>query len=141
MNFVNMRMRAYISLAKVMASPEMKETDRNAILLLSENAMQGNNAEEYINRLLNMRRQNEDLKQVGKAIADQFSRDNNQDALNLSDYEMINEYDVTKNYRVTEKNSNVTFDVTFYFYGGIISGWSIKTENESFENYIHRLVL
>jgi hypothetical protein len=88
-----------------------------------------------------MRRQNEDLKQVGKAIADQFSRDNNQDLLNLSDYEMINEYDVTKNYRVTEKNSNVTFDVTFYFYGGIISGWNIKPENESFENYIHRLAL
>lgn len=141
MNAINMRMLAYISLAKVMALPELKGTVKNSILLLSENAMQGNNAEEYINRLLNPRRQNEELQKVGKEIADQFSSDNNQDKLNLSEYELINEYDVTKNYRVTEKNSNVTFDVIFYFYGGIISGWSIKPENESFENYIKGIVL
>jgi hypothetical protein len=29
----------------------------------------------------------------------------------------------------------VAFDVTFYFYGGIISGWIVEPEVASFETY------
>ena len=136
MNAINMRIRAYISLAKVLASPELKETDRKTIELLSENAMQGNNAEEYINRLLNPRRENRKLQPFAKIIADQYVKDNSLGNLNQGDYELVNEYDVTKSYQVTEKNSKVVFDVTFYFYGGIISGWNIKPDNESYEKFI-----
>jgi hypothetical protein len=32
----------------------------------------------------------------------------------------MNEYGATRCYQVTEQNSNVLFDVTFYFYGGSI---------------------
>jgi len=37
--------------------------------------------------------------------------------------------------QVTEQNSKVVFDVTFYFYGGIISGWSVEPEKVSYKKY------
>jgi hypothetical protein len=46
--------------------------------------------------------------------------------LNLSDYTFVNEYGATKRYKVTELNSRTDFDVSFYFYGGILSGWDVK---------------
>jgi len=55
--------------------------------------------------------------------------------INLGEFELMDEYGVTKVYRVTEQNSDVAFDVTFYFYGGIISGWSVEPEEVSFEKY------
>ena len=138
MNSINMRMLAYISLAKVIASSDLKNVDRNAIELLSENAMQANNTDEYVNRLMNPRRGNQELNPVAKAIADQFVKDNSTGNLNLGEYVLNNEYDVTKIYQVSEKNSSVIFDVTFYFYGGIISGWNIKPEPESYDNYVKK---
>jgi len=53
----------------------------------------------------------------------------------LGEYELIDEYGATKCYQVTEQNSHVIFDVTFYFYGGIISGWSVEPEQVSYEKY------
>ncbi|KAA6311278.1 hypothetical protein EZS27_037562, partial [termite gut metagenome] len=45
------------------------------------------------------------------------------------------EYGTTKCYQVTDQNSQVTFDVTFYFYGGIISGWNVEPEKASYDKY------
>jgi len=59
----------------------------------------------------------------------------NQASINLGGYELINEYGATKCYQVTEQNSKVVFDATFYFYGGIISGWSVEPEKASYEKY------
>lgn len=61
------------------------------------------------------------------------------DYLNLGDYKLVNEYGTTKCYQVTEQNSQVVFDVTFYFYGGIISGWSLEPEKVSYEKYRKQL--
>lgn len=45
--------------------------------------------------------------------------------LSLGDYTPVGEYGVTKVWHVTDAGSGVTFDVTFYFYGGVISGWNV----------------
>ena len=45
--------------------------------------------------------------------------------LALGEYELKEEYDITKRYEVTDANSKQTFDVYFYFYGDILSGWNV----------------
>ena len=45
--------------------------------------------------------------------------------LALGEYALKEEYDVTKRYEVTDANSKQTFDVYFYFYGDILSGWNL----------------
>lgn len=65
---------------------------------------------------------------IMKLIHEKMAKDINKDnpsALDLGDYKLVDEYGATKCYEVTDKNSNTTFDVKFYFYGGILSGWSV----------------
>lgn len=50
--------------------------------------------------------------------------------LDLDEYKLNDEYGATKVYKVTDKNSKMTFDVTFYFYGDVISGWSVFPEKK-----------
>ena len=45
--------------------------------------------------------------------------------LALGEYKFMEEHDVTKRYEVTDANSKKTFDVYFYFYGDILSGWNL----------------
>jgi len=45
--------------------------------------------------------------------------------LQLGDYQLTEEYGATKKYRVTDASSKIVFDVAFYFYGGVISGWNV----------------
>ena len=50
----------------------------------------------------------------------------NDDAeLKLGEYRMTDSYDATRRYRVTDANSGRTFDVTFYLYGDVLSGWNV----------------
>lgn len=63
------------------------------------------------------------MKLVNKRMKDIIG--NNAADLNLDEYNLVDEYGATKCYEVTEKNSGMIFDVKFYFYGGIISGWSV----------------
>jgi hypothetical protein len=135
MNAVQMHMLASVSLAKALVLPEMKKTDPATIELYSKNAMQVNTADEYINRLKNVPRRNQELQPVAKALADQFIKDSKEANLKLGRYKLIKEYGATKCYQVTERNSKVIFDVTFYFYGGIISGWSVEPEKISYEKF------
>jgi len=135
MDAVDMHMIAYLSLAKASKLPELKKADQAAIKNLSKNAMQCNTAEDYINRLMNSSRRNQELQPVVKALADQFRSDNENTVLNPGSYELIKEYGATKYYQVTEQESKVLFDVTFYFYGGILSGWSVVPDKESYDKY------
>lgn len=48
--------------------------------------------------------------------------------LALSDYHLTEEYGATRQYRVTDANTQSVFQVTFYFYGGILSGWDVALE-------------
>ncbi len=135
MNAANMHMLAYLSMAKASFLPELKKTDQATIELVFKNALRGNTSEDYINRLMTAPRRNQALQPVAKALSNQFIKDNNQANVNLNGYKLINEYGATKYYQVTEQNSKVVFDVTFYFYGGIISGWSVEPEKVSYKKY------
>jgi uncharacterized lipoprotein YddW (UPF0748 family) len=47
-------------------------------------------------------------------------------ALKLGEYKLTDEYGTTKCYQVVDQNSKMTFNVTFYLYGDVISGWDVK---------------
>ena len=46
--------------------------------------------------------------------------------MSLGEYKEVDAYDATRCYQVVEKTSNLTFDVTFYLYGDVVSGWDVK---------------
>ncbi len=135
MNAVNLHILARLSLTNALKLPELQQFDPASIEAMVKNALRGSSPEDYIDRLLNAPRRNQDLQPAAKAISDQFIQDNNQARINLSEYELVDEYGATKCYQVTEQNSHVVFDVTFYFYGGIISGWSVEPKNVSYNTY------
>jgi len=135
MNAVNMHMLAHLSKANASILPELQNSDQATIEGVFKSALRGNTPEDYIMRLANAPRRNQSLQVVALALSDQFIKDNNQANINLSGFELINEYGATKVYQVSEQNSEVVFDVTFYFYGGIISGWSVEPEEVSYKNY------
>jgi hypothetical protein len=135
MDAVDMRMIAYLSLVKASKLPELKKVDQLSLDRLAKNAMQCNTSEDYINRLMNASRRSQELQPVVKIVSDQFIKDYEIADLDLGSYDLTKEYGATKCYQVTEQKSKVVFDVTFYFYGGILSGWSVVPENESYEKY------
>lgn len=135
MDAAHMRMLAYLSLAKASKLPELKNMAWSEIEHITGYALQSNSANDYIKSLEFMARRNESLKPVIEALIKQFNVDNTQIEINLSEYKLTNEYGATKCYQVTEQNSNVTFDVNFYFYGDVISGWSVAPEKGSYEKY------
>jgi len=134
MNAVNLHILAHLSLTNALKLPELQQFDQASMEALVKNALRGSSPDDYIDRLLNARRRNPDLQAAAKVISDQFIRDSEQAEIMLGEYELVDEYGATKCYQVIEQNSNVTFDLTFYFYGGIISGWSVAPEKVSFEN-------
>jgi len=135
MNAVHMHISAHLSLAHASRLPELKQNDPNMIERLFRNALRGNTADAFIDNLRNAARRNQDLQPAAEALMEQFIQDNNKANLNLSEYELTDAYGATKCYQVTEENSQVVFDVTFYFYGGIISGWSVEPETVSYDKY------
>lgn len=52
-------------------------------------------------------------------------------AVKLSSFKKVASYDVTERYLVSDKISNKKFHVTFYFYGGILSGWNVDAVKET----------
>jgi hypothetical protein len=135
MSAVNMHMVAHLSMANASRLPELEQGDQEAMELLFKNALRGNTAEAYIGNLENAPRRNPALQAAAKALRDQFMEDNNTADLNLGEFELVDAYGATKCYQVTEQNTQVVFDVTFYFYGGIISGWSVEPEQGSYNAY------
>jgi len=126
MNAVQVHMLARISLANALSLPELKGTDPSSIDLIMANALRGNTAEDYLNNLANAPRRNQDLQPVSKAIGDQFLKDSEELNIDPGEYELVDAYGATRVYQVREQNSQLAFQVTFYFYGGIISGWSVE---------------
>lgn len=133
MEAVNLHVLANLSLAKALNLPEFANADRSNMEQIAKSVM-ANSPDAYISRLQRASSRNEDLAPMVSAITEQFLTDNEQVVINLGAYELVNETDVAKYYRVKEQNSNQLFDVTFYFYGGIISGWSVQPQQRSTEN-------
>jgi hypothetical protein len=136
MEAINMRISAYIGLAKSAATPELKDTAWATIEKVSYNAFRTNTATDFVAQLKSQNRRRRQAPQelkpnpVAEALAaNPFAE------IALSDYSLADHYGTTKCYTVTEKNSGVLFNVNFYFYGGIISGWSVAPEQKSYDKY------
>ena len=126
MQAVHFHMMAQLSMANALELPELREADQDDVRSLFSSALRASSAEDYIERLQSAPRRNEALQAPADAIADQFLKDSEALELHPGEPELIDEYGVTKVYALTEQNSGVSFQLTFYFYGGIISGWSVK---------------
>ncbi len=138
MDAVSLRMLAYLSLARAEGNPELGKTDKAVIELLAKNSMQCNTPADYLSRLNNAPRRNKDLEPVARAIAAQFVSDTASIRPDPGKYDLVEEYGATKHYTVTEQTSGVKFDVTFYFYGGILSGWNVEPEEGSYKAFEKR---
>lgn len=51
-------------------------------------------------------------------------------SLALGEFKQVDTYDATRCYQVIDNNSNTTFDVTFYLYGDVVSGWDVKRHDQ-----------
>jgi len=130
MQAIDMRASAYIALAKAAASPELKKTDWATITTVSAAALQTNTAEDYLTRLKNAPRRSPELQPVADALAAQPFAD-----INFGEYELAEAYGTTKCYTRLEQLSGVVFKINFYFYGDIISGWSIAPDEISYDAF------
>ena len=63
-------------------------------------------------------------KRMQQLVAD-TKKLNEAPALELGDYRLSDTYDATRCYQVTDGKSGLTFDVTFYLYGDVLSGWNV----------------
>jgi hypothetical protein len=135
MKAVNFRMLASLSLAGAYKLPEVKKADPALVERFARNAMQVNTPEAYISMLSGAQRWNREPQPFLKAIADRFMADQEKIKLNLDNYELIKESGATKYYQVKDLNTGVIFNVDFYFYGGIISGWSVEPDKDSLKKY------
>ena len=135
MNAARLHMQAYLSLAKASKRPDLKNTEWEEMKKIAERAMQVNSAQDYINRLTRAMFPNQKISAEAVAIADQFKNDAGRLKLKTGKYRLTDEYRVTKHYQVTDEVSKVVFNVTFYFYGGVISGWSVSPDESSFDKY------
>jgi hypothetical protein len=130
MQAIDMRIAAYIGLARSAASPELKATAWETLESLSTNAFQANTADEFVSRLRMAPRRAADLQPLAEALAKQPFAD-----IQAGEYTLAEAYGATKCYKRVEQNSGVTFDINFYFYGGVISGWSVQPDAASYETY------
>ena len=62
---------------------------------------------------------------IQKRMQAYLSGEGHMKTVELDEYKLIDEYGTTKCYQVTDKNTGVVFNVKFYFYGGILSGWDV----------------
>ena len=51
-------------------------------------------------------------------------------AVKLSEYNLDREFGTTKYYKVTEQNTGIVFNVDFYLYGDLVSGWNVEPEKK-----------
>ncbi len=49
----------------------------------------------------------------------------------LGEYKQVDSYDATRCYQVMDNNSKTTFDVTFYLYGDVVSGWDVAVADKA----------
>ena len=52
----------------------------------------------------------------------------------MGEYKEVDSYDATRCYQVVDENSKTTFDVTFYLYGDVVSGWDVAVADKASTN-------
>ena len=135
MDAVDMRMKAYLSLAKASKRNEFKDSNWEEVEKVALNALQVNTASDYLQNLNRQMLRNKQIESDLMIIENQFKDDLSQLQINLGEYQLKDEYGFTKSYEVTDAESMTTFNVMFYFYGDVFSGWSVVPEKKSYEHY------
>ena len=133
MGFIHNRIAAYTSVAKATSLPEVKNIDWATIQTITRNPLQANTPEEFISRLNTGSRGTPELQPVVDALVNAFSTD-----IRLGEYRLDHEFGTTKYYKVTEQNTGIVFNVDFYLYGDLISGWNVEPQTDSFEAFIQK---
>jgi len=125
MDAIDLRMKALLSLEKVSHIYKVSQTEWSKVESIALEAMQVNTASDYMRNLQQQIVGNEDVGSELQELIKMFSNDIIQIQTNPGEYQLIDEYGATKKYQVTDMTSDRTFNVTFYFYGGILSGWNL----------------
>ena len=133
MGFVNNKIAAYTSVAKAASLPAVKNIDWATIQSITMNPFQANTPEDFKSRLGMATRRNPEMQPVVDAIVNSFSSD-----IRLGEYRLDREFGTTKYYKVTEQNTGIVFDVDFYLYGDLVSGWNVAPQADSYNEYIRK---
>jgi len=136
MEYINTRIAIYTSIAKAASTPEIKNIDWTIVQSLTRNPIQEFTVENYINRLkaaVAPPRGRTELQPVVDALVNTFSSE-----INLGEYKLEREFGTTQYYTVTEQNSGVVFNVDFYLYGDLVSGWNVEPQADSYEIFIRK---
>lgn len=141
MDMIDMRMKSYVSLANSAAKLKLSDKDFAELQKACAKALEAQSEKDYINRLAGLEdRYKGDLKNsIFAEVSKDFSENIGKISLELSKYDLADEFGTTKYYKVTDKTTGITFKVDFYFYGGIISGWNIFTDTASYEAYFKKI--
>lgn len=137
MDAIQMRIAGTIGLAQSAASPALKDSSWTRIEAASANAFRTNTAEDFIAALSappSRRGGDPSLQPIREILAKRPFAE-----IALGQYALVDEYGTTKCYRIEETNSKVSFNVTFYLYGGLLSGWDVSPDPASFEAYRKKL--
>lgn len=130
MDAIEFRIRAYLSLDRALHDNCLEVVDLEVLRMAVMNAMQVNKSSDYMNNLIISATKNKEFQYSLKKIWDQFEEDLELLEINLGEYNIKDEYETTKIYEVTDLESMTNFIVTFYFYGNILSGWSVEPYKE-----------
>ena len=136
MDYVNTRIAAYVSIAKAASLPENKKIDLTTIQSVTRNAIQAFTAEDYISRLKAAAmppRGKPELQPLVDALVNAFPVE-----INLGEYVLDHEFGTTKYYKGTEQNSGIVFNVDFYLYGDLVSGWNVEPQVGLYEDFIKK---
>lgn len=126
------KMRGYIAVADVVKQKDMKKIRSDEIKKIASRGLNSSNFVKSFDR--KPRNASMNFDKISKALIDKFFLTK----IDLCAPELINEYDATKYYTVKDSVSGVVFNVDFYFYGGIFSGWNVTPEQKSYVKYSDR---
>ena len=143
MSYVTDRITNYTSVAKAAATPQLRNVDWTVIQGLVRNPLQAFTSDDYLSRLRGSGNTPQrggaaptapdpEIQRIRDVLVDAFSPE-----INLGEYKLVREYRTTKYYQVTELNSGIVYNVDFYLYGDLISGWEV-TPADSFEVFISK---
>ncbi|MDR0537827.1 MAG: hypothetical protein LBH04_07295 [Tannerellaceae bacterium] len=137
MDAIRMRISACVGIVETVASsPALKDTAWMRIEAATANAFRTNTTTDFEAALKSVPRRGGDasLQSLRNILAQKPFAE-----INLGEYTLVEEYGTTKRYCVEEANSGVRFNVTFYLYGGLLSGWDVAPDKASYDDFRKRM--
>lgn len=125
MKLLDYRLRAYVDWAYAYQKSKFTDKDWSAYNQMARAIHSAKTPEDLIRVMQMFAGREESLKPYVDAITAQRTADSEGMKASFGDYTLSEEYGATKHYLLKESNSNMEFDVVFYFYGDVISGWDV----------------